>query len=262
MLFCDVILGYSALVWCIGACFPWLWHSDLFVRHMNRNLLFFFKNFNYRLDYDYPCIQSMPWGYIVFYHSGMSVNFCIKIVCLVCFACIWYMIYNTTAWIHHCWHNLATRPEVKVTDLDILLTFASEFCFKYSSFSESSLVVLPCGYYRMDTDQLMAYCCCWPKVKAINFGDLLELTLAVAPSGGIYDHSSTKPRSLPLVYLAHRYIFLYAWIYSPTSMAQTSFGPWKFVLNIGSFSHWGLIIVPGQEANEDNLGMSFRSSIK
>ena len=32
--------------------------------------------------------------------------------------------------------------------------------------------------------------------------------------------------------------------YSQNSMAQTSLGPWKFV--------WGLIMVPGQEANGDN----------
>ena len=31
---------------------------------------------------------------------------------------------------------------------------------------------------------------------------------------------------------------------------------WKFVLDMGSLSHWGLIIAPGQEANGDNLGMS------
>ena len=42
---------------------------------------------------------------------------------------------------------------------------------------------------------------------------------------------------------------------SQTSMARTSFGPWHFVRDIGSSSHWGLIIAPGQEANADNLGM-------
>ena len=45
-------------------------------------------------------------------------------------------------------------------------------------------------------------------------------------------------------------------------MAQTSLGPWKFVLDMGSLGHWGLFIVPGQEANGNNLGMSFRFSIK
>ena len=34
--------------------------------------------------------------------------------------------------------------------------------------------------------------------------------------------------------------------YSRTSMAQTSFGPWKFVRDMGSSGHWGLIITPGQ----------------
>ena len=36
----------------------------------------------------------------------------------------------------------------------------------------------------------------------------------------------------------------------------------KFVRDMRSLSHSGLIIAPGQEANEDNLGGSFRSSIK
>ena len=36
-------------------------------------------------------------------------------------------------------------------------------------------------------------------------------------------------------------------------MAQTSLGPWKFVRDMGSSSHRGVIIVPGQEANGDNL---------
>ena len=45
-------------------------------------------------------------------------------------------------------------------------------------------------------------------------------------------------------------------------MAQTCLGPWEFVLDMGSSNHWGLNIVPDQEANKDNLGMSFQSSIK
>ena len=32
-------------------------------------------------------------------------------------------------------------------------------------------------------------------------------------------------------------------------------GPWKFVRGMGSSSHWGQIIAPGQEANDDNLGI-------
>ena len=42
--------------------------------------------------------------------------------------------------------------------------------------------------------------------------------------------------------------------YSRTSMARTSLGPQKIVRDMGSSSHCGLIIVPGQEANSDNLG--------
>ena len=44
-------------------------------------------------------------------------------------------------------------------------------------------------------------------------------------------------------------------------MARTSLGPWKLVPGIGSSNHRELIIASGQAANEDNLGMSFRSSI-
>ena len=40
------------------------------------------------------------------------------------------------------------------------------------------------------------------------------------------------------------------------SMAQTSLGPWKSVLDMGSSSHCGLIIVPDQDANVDNLVIS------
>ena len=36
---------------------------------------------------------------------------------------------------------------------------------------------------------------------------------------------------------------------SRTSMARTILRPWKFVLDIGSSSHRGLIIAPGKEAN-------------
>ena len=37
-------------------------------------------------------------------------------------------------------------------------------------------------------------------------------------------------------------------------MARTSLGPWKFVQDMGSSSHWELIVTPGLEANGDNLG--------
>ena len=36
-------------------------------------------------------------------------------------------------------------------------------------------------------------------------------------------------------------------------MARTPFGPWKSVRDMGSSSHWGLIMVPGQKQNNDNL---------
>ena len=43
-------------------------------------------------------------------------------------------------------------------------------------------------------------------------------------------------------------------------MARTPRVQLKFVLEMGSSSHWGLIMAPGQEANGDNLGKYFRSS--
>ena len=45
--------------------------------------------------------------------------------------------------------------------------------------------------------------------------------------------------------------------YSRTSMARTSLGSKKIVRDMGRSSHWGLIMVPGQEANSDNLGNFF-----
>ena len=47
-----------------------------------------------------------------------------------------------------------------------------------------------------------------------------------------------------------------AW-YSWTSITRPPLGPWKFVRDVGSSSHWGLIMKPGQEANGDNLGNVF-----
>ena len=40
-------------------------------------------------------------------------------------------------------------------------------------------------------------------------------------------------------------------------MARTSLGPWKFIQDMGSSNHWGLIMVAGKEANGDNLGSLF-----
>ena len=35
------------------------------------------------------------------------------------------------------------------------------------------------------------------------------------------------------------------------------YGPWKLVRDMSSSGHWGLIMTPGQEANDDNLGIFF-----
>ena len=57
-----------------------------------------------------------------------------------------------------------------------------------------------------------------------------------------------------------RHFFFILSSYSRISMARTSLGPWKFVRDMGSSSHWGLIMAPVQEANSDDLGKSFRFS--
>ena len=49
---------------------------------------------------------------------------------------------------------------------------------------------------------------------------------------------------------------------SRTSVTQTSLGPWKFIWDMGSSSPCGLIMAAGQEANDNNLGMSFWFSIQ
>ena len=43
-------------------------------------------------------------------------------------------------------------------------------------------------------------------------------------------------------------------------MARTALGPWKFIRDMGSASHRGLIMASGQEANNDNLGEIFSIS--
>ena len=42
-------------------------------------------------------------------------------------------------------------------------------------------------------------------------------------------------------------------LHSQASMAPTSLGPWEFVPNMATSSHWALTIAPGQYANEDCL---------
>ena len=49
---------------------------------------------------------------------------------------------------------------------------------------------------------------------------------------------------------------LYLHLYSWTLMARTSLDPCKFVRGIWRSSHWGLIMVPGQESNGDTFGKS------
>ena len=60
-----------------------------------------------------------------------------------------------------------------------------------------------------------------------------------------------------LILIMKYYICIF--IYSRTFMARTSLGPWKFVRDMGSSSHWGFIMAPCQVANGDNFGKSFWS---
>ena len=46
-------------------------------------------------------------------------------------------------------------------------------------------------------------------------------------------------------------------IYCRTSVALTSLGPWKFVIKIWKFKPLRVNHSPSQEADGDNLGMSF-----
>ena len=50
--------------------------------------------------------------------------------------------------------------------------------------------------------------------------------------------------------------------YSQSSKARTSLGSRNFVWDMGSLGHCSLIMMPGQEANDDNLETSFQSSIQ
>ena len=68
------------------------------------------------------------------------------------------------------------------------------------------------------------------------------------------------PFSLAMYILNIRTFYRIA-IYSRTSMTRTSLEPKKFVRDMGSSSHWGLI-VEDQEAKSDNLGKSFQFSIQ
>ena len=62
-----------------------------------------------------------------------------------------------------------------------------------------------------------------------------------------------------LILIMKYYICIF--IYSRTFMARTSLGPWKFVRDMGSSSHWGFIMAPCQVANGHgvNFGKSFWS---
>ena len=51
-------------------------------------------------------------------------------------------------------------------------------------------------------------------------------------------------------------------LYGRTTHGSNVFGTMEIVRDIGSLSLWELIMVPIQEANGDNLGKSFRSSMQ
>ena len=50
------------------------------------------------------------------------------------------------------------------------------------------------------------------------------------------------------IYRKNSALLIYPSTYSRTSMARTPLGPWKLVRDRGSWSQWGLIIAPDQEA--------------
>ena len=58
------------------------------------------------------------------------------------------------------------------------------------------------------------------------------------------------------IFLSIYFFRSFCW-YSKTSLAWTFLGPWKFIQNMVSSNQWGLIMAPGQEANDYNLGYFF-----
>ena len=76
----------------------------------------------------------------------------------------------------------------------------------------------------------------------------------------LYNGNSMAFRGLDWWAVLINSFLFHVFMYSRTPMAQTSLGPYKFVRDKSSSSHWGLIMVPGQQANGDNLGKPFRSS--
>ena len=97
-----------------------------------------------------------------------------------------------------------------------------------------------------------------------NSRDLrVGLANSVDPDKMVTSPSHQKLHCLPQVsILSLHYLpfcFRYLSMYHPflknytTFMARASLGTWKFIRDMGSSSHWGFIMAPGQEANGDNL---------
>ena len=65
--------------------------------------------------------------------------------------------------------------------------------------------------------------------------------------------------ALVICKLCFNILVYFSAMYSLTSMSRTSLGPWKFVLGMGTLSHWRLIIESGSKWC--NLDMSVRYKI-
>ena len=64
--------------------------------------------------------------------------------------------------------------------------------------------------------------------------------------------SKKESLELRLVSLTCFLFFFFNQKYNRTSMTRTSVEPWKLFLDMGSSSHWGLIITPGQKVNRNS----------
>ena len=87
--------------------------------------------------------------------------------------------------------------------------------------------------YRMYVCACVCTCLC-----ASGYNSVILLILWAATSENVPSGIWTQWRFTVVAYM-----------YSRTSMARTSLGLWKFVRDMGSSSHWGLIMAQGRETN-------------
>ena len=97
-----------------------------------------------------------------------------------------------------------------------------------------------------------------PSGERIQFGPNINFLFET------HDLSCASPATISRMGMIFLRLFISCFLLlnSRTLVAQTSLRPWKLVRDMGSSSHWGLIMVLGQEANDSDLGKSFQSSLQ